>query len=92
MSKESTITFNTPIEVKNKLQDLANANGLTVSDLMRMSAMQLLNRGIMIEPRLEPTNYLANAINEAEDELKKGETITVDSAQGLTNYLGKLKR
>lgn len=94
MSKnaESTITFNTPVSVKNRLQDMAKANGLTISDLMRMSAQQILNKGIKIEPTYEPSDYLINAIQEGEKDLADGRLTTVGSPEELDDYFKKLKR
>jgi antitoxin component of RelBE/YafQ-DinJ toxin-antitoxin module len=94
MSKhaESTITFNTAADVKDRLQEMAKKNGLTISDLMRMSAMQVLNKGITIEPTLEPSDYLINAIRESEKDLAEGNTTSVKSADELTDHFQKLKR
>lgn len=94
MSKhaESTITFNTHTDVKNRLQDMAKANGLTISDLMRMSAMQILSRGIKIEPVFEPSDYLIGAIKEGENDLAKGNVTIVDSPGALGKYFEKLNR
>ena len=94
MSKrvESTITFNTAADVKDRLQEMAKKHGLTISDLMRMSAMQVLNKGITIEPTLEPSDYLLNAIRESEKDLAEGNTTTVKSADELTDHFQKIKR
>lgn len=94
MSKhtESTITFNIAVDVKDRLQDMSKKNGITISDLMRMSAMQVLNKGINIEPTLEPSDYLMNAIRESEKDLAEGNTTSVKSANELTNHFQKLKR
>ena len=94
MSKhaESTITFNTATDVKDHLQEMAKKNGITISDLLRMSAMQVLNKGITIEPTLEPSDYLINAIRESEKDLAEGNTTSVKSADELADHFQKLKR
>ena len=94
MSKnaESTITFNTQTDIKDRLSDMAKENGLTISDLMRMSAAQILKYGIKIEPTYEPSDYLKNAINEGERDLANGDLSGIDSPEALSTYLDKLKR
>jgi len=88
----SIISFNIQTDIKNRLSDMAKENGLTISDLMRMSAMQILSRGIKIEPNYEPSDYLKNAISEGERDLAKGYLFSVDSHEALSAYTDKLTR
>lgn len=70
---------------------MADDNGVTISVLMRMSVMQLLSRGISIEPTFEPKDELVTAIHDAEMGMAKGELKTVKAGE-LAEYLGALKR
>ena len=89
---EVTISFNAPIEIKSRLQKMAEKNGLSVSVLMRMSAMQILNNGISIEPNFEPSDELKHTIATAERDYKAGKLTTVDSEAALLDHLKDLKR
>lgn len=89
---DTTISFNTPLDVKQRLQKMAEDNGITISVLMRMSAMNILQNGFRVEPTLEPSPYLLSAIREAEQEVVDGTTTTVASEAELGNYLDALKR
>ncbi|HYG84468.1 MAG TPA: hypothetical protein VD907_06355 [Verrucomicrobiae bacterium] len=82
----------TAADIKDRLQEMAKKNGITIGDLMRMSAMQILNKGITIEPTPEPSGYLMNAIRESEKDLTEGNTTSVKSTDELTNHFQKLKR
>ena len=90
--KEVTISFNAPVDVKSRLQKMAEKNGLSVSVLMRMSAMQILNNGISIEPNFEPSDELKHAIASAEHDYKAGELTTVENEAALLDHLKDLKR
>lgn len=91
-TSDTTISFNTPLDVKQRLQKMADDNGVTISVLMRMSAMNMLQNGFRVTPTLEPTPYLRTAIHDAEQELENGTTTTVSSESELDNYLDALKR
>lgn len=89
---EATISFNAPIDIKSRLQSMADKNGLSVSTLMRMSAMQILNNGINIEPNYEPSDDLRHSIAGAERDYRTGELTTVEGESALIDHLKDLKR
>lgn len=88
---ESTISFNAPLDVKARLQRMANDNGLTLSTLIRMSLVQVLNKGVRIDPTLEPSAYLVDAIKQAEGDVAAGKTTTVSNESELLAHLKDLK-
>lgn len=90
-TSDTTISFNTPLDVKQRLQKMAEDNGITISVLMRMSAMNILQNGFHVEPTLEPSTYLRSAIDAAEQEIAAGTTVTVANEAELGNYLDALK-
>lgn len=88
MNKPTTISFNASRDVKSRLQSMADSYGITISDLMRMSALRMIDRGIMIEPELQPTPYLERAIRKAEEDYKAGRNITsFDNAKDAIAHL-----
>lgn len=91
MHKPTTISFNAPGDVKTRLQKMADQYGITVSDLMRMSAMRIIDQGITIEPQLEPTPYLQKLIKEAEADYRAGSTTTITSPAELAEHLDSLR-
>lgn len=90
-TQQTTISFNVNVKLKKKLQDIADNYGLTISDLMRISATQLTSRGINIEPALEPNENLARISQTAENVYKSGQTNTVDSVAELDTYFAKVR-
>ncbi len=88
---ESTISFTAPTEFKRRLQAMADDNGLTLSNLIRMSLTQALNKGVRIAPATEPSEYLEAAIREAEADYAAGTTTTIGSEAELRDYLAHLK-
>lgn len=88
MNKPTTISFNAPNAVKSRLQRMADENGITISDLMRMGALQIVTKGIVIEPELTPTPYLEKLMQKAEEDYKTGRNITsFDNAQQAIAHL-----
>lgn len=85
-TKQSTISFNVNIKLKKKLQSIADNYGLTISDLMRISATQLTSQGITIEPELEPNDTLAKQTKAAVADYENSTTTTVDSVEALDKY------
>lgn len=71
---KTTISFNASSDVKNRLQKMAAQYGITISDLMRMSALKVVDEGLVIEPGLKPTPYLETVMREADDDIKHGRT------------------
>lgn len=92
MHKTTTISFNAPTNVKSRLSKIADANGITISDLMRMGALQILAKGMVIEPELEPTPYLKKLIREADADYAAGRTTTVSSSKELDAHLSNLRK
>lgn len=76
MSKTTTISFNAPKDVKSRLQRMADNYGITISDLMRMSALKVADEGITIEPELKPTPYLEKIMREADADYKAGRNVS----------------
>ncbi len=91
-TSETTLSFNTPLDVKMRLQKMARENGVTISDLMRMSAMHLLNKGLRIDPSIEPSEYLLNSLKEADEDMKRGETTVVVGEEKPADYLGNSRK
>lgn len=92
MSKITTISFNAPSSVKNSLHKMADANGITISDLMRMGALQIVAHGIVIKPELEPTPYLERVMREAEEDYAKGRTTHISNPDELAKHLAGLRK
>ena len=90
-TKQTTISFNVNVKLKKKLQNIADNYGLTISDLMRISATQLTSKGVSIEPTLEPNDNLSSLSKAAENDYKNGQTNTVDSVAGLDKYFAKVR-
>jgi|GEM_PF-2770002 len=88
----TTISFNATNDIKGRLQRIADSYGITISDLMRMSAVQIVNRGISIEPSIEPSDYLLSAMKSAENDLQAGNTTSISSADDLTSHLAGLRK
>lgn len=88
----TTISFNATNDIKGRLQRIADSYGITISDLMRMSAVQIVNRGIAIEPSIEPSDYLLSAAKSAENDLQTGNTTSIASVDDLTSHLAGLRK
>ncbi|PJE65156.1 hypothetical protein COU91_03135 [Candidatus Saccharibacteria bacterium CG10_big_fil_rev_8_21_14_0_10_47_8] len=88
MNKTTTISFNAPQDVKSRLQRMADSYGITISDLMRMSALKVADEGITIEPELEPTPYLEKLMRKVDKDYKAGRNITsFDNAEDAIAHL-----
>lgn len=88
----TTISFNATNDIKGRLQRIADSYGITISDLMRMSAVQIVNRGIVIEPLIEPSDYLLSAIKNAEDDLQTDNTTSISDVDNLVSHLAGLRK
>jgi len=91
--KTAFIGFKTAPTIKTRAQKVAQDMGFNLSTLLNGFLTHLIKtRRIEFTayPQEEPSEYLASALKEAEEERKKGEIVSFKDSQKAVDYVGTL--
>lgn len=87
--KKSIISVKIDDNDKKEAQKLAKELGVTLSSVVKASIKEFLRKK-EIHVALEPSNYLKEAITEAEEEYQQGKTMSFKSAKEALAYLDEV--
>lgn len=89
--KTSVINFKTDSQLKRQAQQKAEELGLSLSAVLNTYLRRFLRtKQVEFEESLEPSEYLKKSIQEAEEDIKAGRTISFDTPEAASAYIGTL--